>query len=264
MRGNPRRTTRKRATDLNLKLSWPRVILGSLLFILTLVLLVQFWFLCKVFWYSMHPPASTPIMRATMAQLRQERPDATLRYQWVPYERISTSLKRAVVAAEDAKFMQHNGVDWRAVRDAWAHNRELAARRAEAEKAGKRPPRGVMRGASTITQQLAKNLFLSNDRTYFRKGQELVIAWMIEHVMTKQRILELYLNVAQWGNGVFGAEAAARHYFRASANQLGAGQAAQLAAMLPNPAFYDTHGPTSYLNSRTQTLAARARHAVIP
>lgn len=246
------------------RLSWPRVIVGTVLALLAFVVLAQFWFLCKVYWYSMYPPAVTPIMRSAMADLRKHQPDAKLRYEWVPYDQISNHLKRAVVAAEDARFMQHGGVDWDALRSAWEHNRALAVRRAEAQEAGKPPPRGVMRGGSTITQQLAKNLFLSNDRTYIRKAQELVIAWMIEHVMTKQRILELYLNVAEWGNGIFGAEAAAQHYFRKRAANLNASQASQLAVMLPNPTFYDTNGPTRYLNSRARTIEARARHAVIP
>lgn len=240
-----------------------RLTLGVLMALAALVILVQFWFFCKVVWYSMQPPRSTPIMRAAMSDLREARPDATLKYEWVDYDRISNSLKRAVVASEDANFVRHNGVEWDAIRNAWEHNRELAARLAAAEETGTRV-RGTMRGGSTITQQLAKNLFLSNSRNYLRKGQELVIAWMIEHVMSKQRILELYLNVAEWGEGVFGAQAAARHHFGNSAAGLGNRQAAQLAAMLPNPRFYDARGATRYLSSRTSTIMARMRQADIP
>ncbi len=240
-----------------------KIALGTLMALAALVLLVQFWFFCKVVWYSMQAPGSTPIMRSAMAELRETRPDAKLNYQWVDYDRISPSLKRAVVASEDALFMQHRGVEWDAIRNAWEHNRQLAARLQAAEESGT-TVRGVMRGGSTITQQLAKNLFLSNSRSYFRKGQELIITWMIEHVMTKQRILELYLNVAEWGEGVFGAQAAARHYFDTDAARLGTRQAAQLAVMLPNPRFYDAKGVTRYLNSRTNTVMARMRHAHIP
>lgn len=245
-------------------LSWPRLILGALMAVAAFVVLTQFYFFCKVVWFSQFPPQSTPIMRAAMAELRREQPDAELRYEWVDYANISTSLKRAVVAAEDANFMNHTGVEWEAVRAAWEHNQDLRERRAAAAEAGTRAPRGVMRGGSTITQQLAKNLFLSNSRSYLRKGQELVITWMIEHVMSKKRILELYLNVAEWGNGVFGAQAAARHHFRTSADALGPRQAAQLAAMLPNPRFYDDRGATRYLNARTTTLVSRMRQVNIP
>lgn len=240
-----------------------RLALAILMAFLALVVLVQFWFFCKVVWYSMQPPASTPIMRAAMSELRKTRPDAELKYQWVDYDDISASLKRAVVASEDAKFMQHNGVEWQAIRSAWEHNRQLAARLEAAEESGA-SVRGTFRGGSTITQQLAKNLFLSNSRSYLRKGQELVIAWMIEHVMSKRRILELYLNVAEWGEGVFGAQAAARHHFNTDAARLGSRQAAQLAAMLPNPRFYDRKGVTRYLSSRTSTVMARMRHVHIP
>jgi len=240
-----------------------RLVLGILMAVLALVVLLQFWFFCKVVWYSMQPPSSTPIMRAAIAQLRETRPDAELRYQWVNYDDISTGLKRAVVAAEDATFMQHNGVEWKAIRGAWEHNRQLAARLEAAEESGT-TVRGTFRGGSTITQQLAKNLFLSSSRSYLRKGQELVIAWMIEHVMSKRRILELYLNVAEWGEGVFGAQAAARHHFNTDAARLGSRQSAQLAAMLPNPRFYDRKGVTRYLSSRTSTIMARMRHAHIP
>nr|WP_246129783.1 monofunctional biosynthetic peptidoglycan transglycosylase [Verticiella sediminum] len=230
--------------------------------VLAFILLAQFWYLCWVVWYSSNPPASTPIMRSAMRELHTTRPDAELRYQWVPYERISSSLKRAVVAAEDSNFVNHGGVEWNAVRAAWEHNRTLAERRAGAGEGAR--VSGVMRGGSTITQQLAKNLFLSNSRSYARKGQELVITWMIEHVMSKERILELYLNVAEWGEGVFGAQAAAQHHFRTNASGLAQRQAAQLAAMLPNPRFYDQRGATRYLNSRTNTIMLRMRQVSIP
>ena len=262
-RGKPPRRGAARLLAAN-RLTWMRLLAGIMLAVLTLFVLAQFYFLCKVYWYSKYPPDSTPIMRAALADLQRSQPGARLQYVWVPYDQISNNLKRAVVAAEDARFMQHQGIDWEALRDAWEHNRALDERRAQALEAGEVPPRGVLRGGSTITQQLAKNLFLSNERTYARKAQELIITWMIEHVMTKQRILELYLNVAEWGNGVFGAEAAARHYFRTSAARLDPSQAAQLAVMLPNPRFYDANGPTRYLLSRARTIAARARQAMIP
>lgn len=235
--------------------SWPRLVLAAGMLLAIGVVLLQFWYFCKVVWYNMQPPQSTPIMRAAMRDLRAQQPDAVLRYEWVDYGQISPALKRAVVAAEDANFTQHNGVEWAAIRAAWEHNQRLAAEDA---------PRQTIRGGSTITQQLAKNLFLSNSRSYVRKGQELIITWMLEHVMSKERILELYLNVAEWGVGVFGAQAAAQHHFKTDAARLGNQQAAQLAARLPNPRYYDQRPPTRYLNSRTQTLMSRMRQVHIP
>jgi monofunctional biosynthetic peptidoglycan transglycosylase len=165
--------------------------------------------------------ASTAFMDASLERLREKKPQATLKHAWVPYDRISTQLKRAIVAAEDARFAEHEGFDWDAIEKAMEKNRRK----------GK-----VVAGASTISQQLAKNLFLSADRTPWRKGQEALITVMIEHTMDKRRILEIYLNVIEWGEGVFGAEAAARHYYGTSAAGLDADAAARLAAMVPIPA----------------------------
>ena len=192
-------------------------------------------------------------MRATLAGLRTKNPEATLVYDWVPYNQISRNLKRAVIAAEDADFMSHNGVEWEAIRRAFEYNLDMADE-----------GRSRRRGGSTISQQLAKNLFLSSDRSYLRKGQELILTYMIEAVMSKERIFELYLNVAQWGVNVFGAQAAANHYYQRTAAQLNDQQAARLAAMLPNPAYYDRQGNTRYLQSRTATLMRRMPMVKIP
>lgn len=216
-------------------------------------LLYLFGLLVMVLWLAVKNPDSSAFMRATLTQLQAADPDAALEYEWTPYENISTHLKRAVVASEDSKFFEHSGVEWDAIRKAWEYNQR------QAEKGSSR-----RRGGSTITQQLAKNLFLSDSRSYLRKGKELVIAYMIEFTLSKRRILELYLNVAQWGGNVFGAEAAARHYFKTSANKLNASQASRLAVMLPNPAFYDEKGFTSYLNSRAATIRQRMRLVDIP
>jgi len=235
--------------------SWFRIVTGTIMALLCLLIVYQLWMLCQVAWYAYRDPGSSSVMRQELTRLQAKDPDAELRYRWVPYDRISNNLKRAVVASEDANFVDHDGVEWEAIRKAWEYNQRQAER-----KDGRRR----IRGGSTITQQLAKNLFLSSSRTYIRKGQELVLAYMIEHVMAKERILELYLNVAEWGIGVFGAEAAARHYYNVSAARLSAAQAARLAAMLPNPRFYDSHRGTAYLNSRTGTLLARMRLVEIP
>lgn len=230
-----------------------RIAASVVMGLLCLVILYQLWLFCWVVYYNFQPPSRTSVMRQSLAQLQEKDPKAALRYDWVAYDDINDTLKRAVVAAEDANFLGHGGVEWDAIRKAWEYNQDQAEL-----------GRARMRGGSTITQQVAKNLFLSGSRTYLRKGQELVLTYMIEHVMSKRRILELYLNVAEWGTGVFGAQAAARHYYNVDASRLGAAQAARMAAMLPNPRYYDAHRATRYLNSRTATFVRRMRDAEIP
>ena len=235
------------------RLSWFKVAIAATALLFFGFLLYQFSLFVMVVWLSFNNPGSSAFMDSTLSELRATDPQATLRYQWVPYERIHDNLKRAVVAAEDSNFTGHDGVEWEAIRKAWEYN----LRQAEAGK-------GKLRGGSTITQQLAKNLFLSGSRSYWRKAQELLLTYMIEAVMSKRRILELYLNLAQWGDNIFGAEAAARRYYRTSAAQLSATQAARLAAMLPRPTYYDEHGDTAYLRSRTATIAQRMRLVELP
>ncbi len=224
-------------------LKW--IVLGPLL----AVLLVQLYFFLMVCWWTRFDPSSTSMMRQQLSTLRETNPNAKLEQAWVPYERISNHLKRAVIASEDANFVEHDGVDWDALEKAYERNNKRHK---------------VVGGGSTITQQLAKNLFLSGSRNYLRKGQELVIAYMLEAVMSKRRILEIYLNVVEFGRGVFGAEAAARHYYRISAANLGAAQAARLAVMLPNPRYYDRHRDTNYLARRTAIIQRRMNAADLP
>ncbi len=217
-------------------LKWFGAVLGiALLALFT----VQLWFFGHLLWYKNHNPESTSFMRAQYEALKGKNPDVRLRYQWIPYPNISKQLKNAVLAAEDANFTDHDGVDWDSIEAAYEKNL----------KKGK-----ITRGGSTITMQLAKNLFLSGERSYFRKAQELVITYMIEAVMDKERILEIYLNVAEWGVGVFGCEEGARHYFNISAAQLSAAQAARMAAMLPRPRFYDVNRTSRYLARRTSMI----------
>jgi monofunctional biosynthetic peptidoglycan transglycosylase len=193
---------------------------------LAVLLAVQLYFLLQIWWWVDHNPNETSFMRHQLVLLQAENPDTKLQFKWVPYARISGNLKRAIIASEDANFSEHGGVDWDALEKAYEKN----------EKRGK-----VVAGGSTITQQLAKNLFLSGERSYLRKGQEFIITYMLEQLMDKERIFEIYLNVVEWGNGVFGAEAAAQHYYGTTAAALGASQAARLAVMLPRPRFYDTN-----------------------
>ena len=213
------------------------------------VLCLQLYFFAQIWWWVDHNPGSTAFMRQQLSTLRETNPNAKLQFQWVDYERISGNLKRAIIASEDANFADHEGVDWDALEKAYEKN----------TKKGK-----VVAGGSTITQQLAKNLFLSGSRNYLRKGQEVVIAYMLEYWMDKERILEIYLNVVEWGNGVFGAEAAARHYYGASASSLSAPQAARLAVMLPNPRYFDTHRASQYLARRTGVILRRMGAAELP
>ena len=218
-----------------------------------LFLLYQLWMLSQVLWYAHFNPGSSAVMREEMAVLRESDPRIALQYTWVPYDRISNSLKRAVVASEDANFLDNDGVEWDAIRNAWVYNQRQ-------EELGRK----ARRGGSTITQQLAKNLLLSNSRNYLRKGEELLVTFMIDRIMSKRRILEIYLNIAEWGTGVFGAQAAARHYYQIDASQLGAYQAAKLASMLPNPRYYDKHRNTRYLDGRAGIIAERMRQVDIP
>jgi monofunctional glycosyltransferase len=224
-------------------LAWLAVVAAAIF------LAIQISFLARVWWWKDHNPQTTAFMEASLERTRAKNPNAQLRRTWIPYDRISTHLKRSIVAAEDAKFTDHEGFDWEAIEKAVEKNRRK----------GK-----VVAGASTISQQLAKNLFLSADRTPWRKGQEALITVMIEHVMDKRRILEIYLNVIEWGEGVFGAEAAARHYFGTSAATLGPDASAWLAAMVPNPRFYDRNRNTPWLMRKTQLILARMPTAELP
>jgi len=201
-------------------------------------LIAQLWFYSHIFYWSRYRPETTAFMQSRAAA----QPKLKLNQTWLTYDRISLHLKRAVVVAEDAKFLDHEGFDWEAIQDALARN----------QRKGK-----VVAGASTISQQLAKNLFLSGERSWLRKGQEAIITWMIERTMTKRRILELYLNVAEWGEGVFGAEAAARHHFGVSAATLAPEQAAWLAAILPSPRRYSHGRTTPYIDGRVATILSR-------
>ena len=235
------------------RLRW--VVIGWKAFSYTLGALViafvvaQLWFYSHILYWSKYPPASTAFMERSLHALQDKDPRARLKHQWVPYERISLNLKRAVIAAEDARFLDHEGFDWEMIQKAMAKN----------EKRGR-----VVAGASTISQQLAKNLFLSGERSWLRKGQEAIITWMLEDVLSKQRILELYLNVAEWGDGVFGAEAAARYHFGVPASALTAEQAAWLAVILPSPRRYQRGRLTPYVAGRVDTILGRMGSAQIP
>ncbi|MEW6691179.1 MAG: monofunctional biosynthetic peptidoglycan transglycosylase [Pseudomonadota bacterium] len=230
------------------RIAW-KVFCYSLGVLVVAALALQGWFYAHVLWWRFYEPAGTAFMEARLEQMRARDRRARIVYQWAGYERISAHLKRAVIAAEDAKFVGHEGFDWQAISKAMERN----------ERQGR-----IVAGASTISQQLAKNLFLSGERSWLRKGQEAAITWMLESTLSKRRILELYLNFAEWGEGVFGAEAAARYHFGATAAALNAEQAAYLAAILPSPRRYAPGRQTQYVSGRIETIRARMPAAQIP
>jgi monofunctional glycosyltransferase len=228
-------------------------------------LALQVFFIGRIAMMAVVAPESTTFQRSEAWRIANERDKLRWRQQWVPYSQVSDHLKRAVIASEDSTFTYHGGVDWTALEKAWSRNEkaeELAARRAMLAPARARPPKIV--GGSTITQQLAKNLLLSGERTLLRKGQELVLTLVLEHTLSKQRILEIYLNSVEWGEGVFGAEAAAQHYFRKPASRLTPYEAARLAVMLPQPKRFEKNPGSGYIAGRTSTIAARMRGADVP
>jgi monofunctional biosynthetic peptidoglycan transglycosylase len=226
-----------------------RIATLTLATVVVAVFLVQAWYYARILWWSRSAPATTAFMEQRLEQMRSRDPHARLQHRWVPYERIAEPLKRAVIAAEDARFLDHEGFDWEAIQKAIEKN----------ERRGR-----VVAGASTISQQLAKNLFLSGERSWLRKGQEAIITAMLEVAMDKRRILELYLNFAEWGEGVFGAEAAARHHFGVPAGRVDAAQAAWLASILPSPRRYARGETTPYLDERIATIRRHMGYAQIP
>lgn len=241
--------------------------------VLAAVLALQLFFVARIAVMTVVAPQSTAFERSQAWRILHEKGTLRWRQQWVDYQDISDNLKRAVIASEDGSFNNHDGVDWDALERAWEKNAKAQEKAAkQAAKAGKKTsetakpvvtPAKVV-GGSTITQQLAKNLFLSGERTLLRKGQELVLTLLLEKILGKQRILEIYLNSVEWGEGVFGAEAAAQHYFRKPASRLTAYEAARLAVMLPRPRVYEKLPNSGYLAERASTIVARMGDAVLP
>ncbi len=235
-------------------------------------LALQLYFIGRIALMAVADPQSTTFERSEMWRLATETGRITWGQQWVGDERLGKNIKRAVIASEDAGFSDHSGVDWEAMERAWERNQraqELADKRNE--RAIKRSPdtaivpmSAKLVGASTITQQLAKNLLLSGERTPLRKGQELLLTYALETCLSKPRILEIYLNHVEWGEGLFGAQAASRYYFRTDAAQLGVGQAARLAVMLPAPKRFEKRMGSAYLADRAATVSARMGAVEVP
>ena len=222
-----------------------RILLG----LFALLVLYQLWLFAHICWWIKFNPATSAFMEDRLEVMQDKNPKAGLKHRWIPYKKISNNLKRALIVSEDARFVDHEGFDWEGIAKAYEKNL----------KKGK-----IVAGGSTISQQLAKNLFLSTKRTPWRKGEEAIITLMLEAVMDKQRIFEIYLNIIEWGNGVFGAEAAAQHYFGVSASQLSPEQAAKLAAMVPNPRYYDYHREARGMLAKTIVILDRMPDAEIP
>jgi monofunctional biosynthetic peptidoglycan transglycosylase len=245
------------------------------------LLALQLFFVARIAVMAVVAPESTAFERSEAWRVLTEKGTLRWRQQWVPYAQISNNLKRAVIASEDDGFAYHDGVDWDALEKAWQKNAKadaLAQAQAQAQAAKQatkkpsanpakpppviKPPKVV--GGSTITQQLAKNLFLSGERTLLRKGQEFVLTMLLEALLNKERILEIYLNNVEWGEGVFGAEAAAQHYFRKPASKLSAIEAARLAVMLPRPKYFEKLPNSSYISGRANVIAGRLVNAELP
>lgn len=241
--------------------------LWRLIVVLVLAALgLQLFFVARIGLAVAVAPQSTSFQRSEAWRIAREKEHAHWSQHWVPYERISNNLKRAVIASEDDDFVYHDGIDWEAIEKAWEKNAKAQEVAAKAQlRASSRPARTPkIVGGSTITQQLAKNLLLSGERTMLRKGQEFMLAYLLELLLTKERILEIYLNSIEWGEGVFGAEAAAQHYWRKHASELTAYEAARLAVMLPRPRYFEKVPHSGYLGNRAMTIVARMRYAELP
>jgi monofunctional biosynthetic peptidoglycan transglycosylase len=237
---------------------------------LTLCLLalvaLQLFFVLRIAAMAWLAPESTSFERSQMWRILQREGQLPWRQAWTALPGISKNLQRAVIASEDSAFTQHGGIWWESIEKAWDKNAKAQAR---AEKqANQRPnkpaPQARIVGGSTITQQLAKNLFLSGERNLLRKGQEAAITLMLEACLSKARILEIYLNSVEWGEGVFGAEAAAQHYFRKPASQLSAWEGARLAVMLPRPRHFEKLPTSPYLAERAEVIVARMNSVALP
>ena len=221
--------------------------IASVLFLL--FFFYQLWILLHIILWAVVNPGESAFMETRLEHLQEKDEKATLRHQWVNYNQISINIKQAVIAAEDAKFIDHEGFDWEGIEKAYEKNKRR---------------KKIVAGGSTITQQLAKNLFLSNQRTPWRKAEETIITLMLETILSKQRILEIYLNVIEWGNNVYGIEAASQRYFSSHAKDLNSFQSAKLASMIPNPKYYERHQDASGLIERSGIILSRMNAIQVP
>jgi monofunctional biosynthetic peptidoglycan transglycosylase len=229
-----------------------------LVFVFWCALGLQVFFVARIAMMRYVDPGSTAFQRSELGRISLKYSAVRWSQKWVNRPKLPVHIQRAVIASEDDIFASHTGVQWEALERAWSKNA-----RAEAKAQAKNQTPKVV-GGSTITQQLAKNLFLSGERTFFRKAQELVLTVVLEQCLSKQRILDIYLNSVEWGEGIFGIEAAARHYYGRSVGQLSAAEAARLAVMLPRPKYYEKFPRSPYLNDRAATILARMSLVALP
>lgn len=246
----------------------------SLCLLTVSLIALQLFFLAKVVLMNVVAPQSTSFQRSEAWRIVMKHGELPWRQEWVKDVNMSASIKQAVITSEDDNFINHSGVEWEAIESAWSKNikaQERAEKKLAREKvknnkqkavAVERPPKII--GGSTISQQLAKNLFLSGERNLVRKGQEFIITQFLELALSKRQILNIYLNNVEWGEGVFGAEAAAQHYFRKPAKQLSSYESARLAVMLPRPKFFEKLSGSSYLSGRASSIVARMPDAELP
>jgi len=237
-----------------------KILIRWLGLLLLALLALQLYFVGRIALMAVIAPQSTAFERSEAYRIAHDKGRLPWRQEWVDYSHLSEPLKRAVISSEDDAFTMHDGIDWVALKAAWAKNSRAEQR---AEQSASRKPAKIV-GGSTITQQLAKNLFLSGERTLLRKAQEMVLTLTLEHLLSKQRILEIYLNSVEWGEGVFGAEAAAQHYFGKPAARLTYLEAARLAVMLPRPKYFEKQPGSAYLATRALIIAARMGDARLP
>lgn len=243
------------------------VVVSFVIYFLIGLIALQLFFVLRIALMLLVDPQSTAFQRSEAYRTTVQNTASDWRQDWVEYDEISVHMKRAVIASEDDEFATHGGVQWDAITAAWEKNaraKAQAERRAARVKNPENAPRPKIYGGSTITQQLAKNLFLSGERNLFRKAQELVLTLTLEFILSKKRILEIYLNNVEWGEGVFGVEAASKYYFKKSASQLSPAEAARLAVMLPRPKFFEKNKNSSYLSSRTSIILSRMPDAQLP
>ena len=241
-------------------------------------LALQLFFLSKVVLMLVVSPESTSFQRSEAWRIVTSQGELPWRQEWVNYSEMSNAIKQAVIASEDGDFVNHDGVEWDAIESAWYKNAKAEERALQRSKNLQNKRKNTVNtatvtklekpvkiiGGSTITQQLAKNLFLSGERNFVRKGQEFVVTQFLELVLSKRQILTIYLNNVEWGEGVFGAEAAAQHYFRKPAKQLSSYESARLAVMLPRPKFFEKLSGSSYLSGRASSIVARMPDAELP
>ncbi|MEY4911722.1 MAG: hypothetical protein RL761_1385 [Pseudomonadota bacterium] len=251
--------------------------LASLLIVSLLAL--QVFFLAKIVLMHAISPQSTSFQRSEAWRIVTRQGERPWRQEWVNYSEMSNGIKQAVIASEDGDFVNHDGVELDAIESAWSKNAKAEERALQRSKKLQSKRKNTASststnskvekpvkiiGGSTITQQLAKNIFLSGERNFVRKGQEFVITQFLELTLSKRQILAIYLNNVEWGEGIFGAEAAAQHYFRKPAKQLSSYESARLAVMLPRPKYFESQSGSAYLAGRASSIVARMSDSELP